>query len=58
MLILETFSNYNKVQYFKNNRLMYTWTDYIIDRENNSFKRQLGKSTYHYKNNRFSLCNC
>jgi len=51
MLILEAFSNYNKVQYFKNNRLMYTWTDNIINREKNIFKRHLGKSVYHYQNN-------
>jgi len=50
-IILEEFKDtsslpYNLVKLFKNNRIMFTWKDYITSE--NSFQRELGKSIYHF----------
>jgi len=42
---------FNTVKYFKNGKLMFDWTDTQTNPNiPNSFRREIGKSTYHYEN--------
>jgi hypothetical protein len=43
----------NKVQYYKNGQLIFNWVDKIIN--DNTFNREIGKSTYHYTNKELTL---
>jgi DNA polymerase type B, organellar and viral len=45
----------NHIKYFKNNNLLFTWTDNIISFEEKKFIRKIGKSIIHYENGEFSL---
>jgi len=40
----------NYIKYFKNNNLLFTWTDTIDSLSENKFTRRIGKSILHYEN--------
>ena len=43
----------NTINYYKDGQLLYSWTDKIIN--DNYFIREIGKSCYHFKNNKLIL---
>jgi hypothetical protein len=44
----------NHIRYFKNNTLLFSWTDTIVSLENKKFIR-IGKSIIHYEDSEISL---
>ena len=53
LIILDKDKDTNNVQFYRNGQLLYTWNDKIID--DNSFIREIGKSTYHFTNKELTL---
>jgi len=45
----------NNIKYFKDNNLLFTWTDTIISLEKKKFIRRIGKSILHYENSELVL---
>jgi len=45
----------NHIKYFKNNNLLFTWTDTILKDSDKEFIRRIGKSIIHYKNGELFL---
>jgi hypothetical protein len=43
----------NKIRYYKNGQLIFNWIDTVLN--NNSFIREIGKSTYYYDNKELTL---
>ena len=53
-IILESIdSKTNKVQYFKNNQILFNWTDTLLEKD--YFTREIGKSIYHFRNKELIL---
>jgi len=45
----------NHIKYFKNNKLLFSWTDTIVSLEDKKFIRGIGKSIIHYEDGEISL---
>jgi len=45
----------NNIKYFKDNNLLFSWTDTIISLEKKKFIRRIGKSILHYENSELVL---
>jgi len=57
ILTVNTINNQtvNNIKYFKDNNLLFTWTDTIISLEKKKFIRRIGKSILHYENSELVL---
>ena len=55
LLIHDKENMVNNIKYFKDKKLLFTWTDTIISLIDRKFIRKIGKSILHYENGELSL---
>ena len=55
VIIMQVFGLINRIKYYKDGILIISWNDKIVNDKENYIIREIGKSCYHFKNNKLIL---